>query len=195
MCTNNHGNDLNSTELCHMAISHSNDLWRFDPVTTFWSRLVTSGLSFPVGREQHSASVIDGKLVIIGGLREDDGSNVFLGDVWEMNPGRITNHTVEGSNDQELPAALQGGKVLYHSTTSNITRSDDDGKGNVCVSNIRVEVQLEHTCIEQIEYIVLYGPNSSHMRSSRGHQIQVSQQLFTVNVPHVLLIITYYLFL
>ena len=56
---------------CSFRAGESNELWRFDALS-HWTAL--SPNESPPPREQHSAAVADGKMLVFGGLAANEGS-------------------------------------------------------------------------------------------------------------------------
>ena len=195
---------------CYVGPLYANDLWRLDPSTMVWRRLrPLAPLSLsptdpmggrprrPPGREQHSLTVLpNGNLLLIGGRTRAEetaaGSGpVFLGDVWELNPGRTTSHVVQGGG--VVPRAggsligLVDGNVLLHRIDVTIPRDDMTGRGELCVKNVKVEVVLEVECAERIGYVSLFGPgpktlSPDHLPPGRGQEVKVRRSANVVRV-------------
>ena len=92
---------------CRREAGVNNDLWRLETKTGEWSvvfeneNLATS----PPPREGHSANVMqDGTMLVFGGKTLQAGdvtgsnkTNIFLGDMWELDIADPTTHTVTGT--------------------------------------------------------------------------------------------------
>ena len=179
-------NNIKSKD-CISQVTYSNELWRLDISTAEWTLLQPSGLqnndlSLPKGREQHSTTVMpDGNLVIMGGLGEN---TTIYGDVWKLDPGRRFVRVVEGSKLEKLPMSLRDASIIRHTTSSNIVIHEHNKTNqNVCVVDLDMQISIYHECIEQLEYIRLYGPetftNTSRVNLQRGsgHYVQVRKRV------------------
>ena len=152
--------DENSST-CKKRIIYSNEVWTFNLYTKIWKLLspATLNTSIPIGREKHSATRLkNGKILIIGGksdtspFREESNQPLFLGDVWEMDPGQTFSHTVEGLS---MPEIISEESVSYHSKYVSIKNGPQYREGMLCVKKISVEVMIEHPCVEQLGHIAL----------------------------------------
>jgi subtilisin-like proprotein convertase family protein len=123
------------------------ELWRYDPVTSLWEELPSLGTHghLPPAREMHSASVVEGRMVVIGG-RAADGS--VLGDVWEMDPTQRITVSVQGQ--------LEHGGQIPEGRTTYLTATVDVPEGR-CVVSVQVQLSVDHTCTRQLE-ATLWGP-------------------------------------
>jgi len=146
-------------DLCGDKSTFSNDLWVLDIPTKEWYLVETSNPS-PEGREQHSAVVMpDEKILIMGGI----GKNATVyGDIWILDMGRTHSRTIEGSRIEMLPIVLTDTSVIRHTTVPSITiREHEKLINDICLVNVNVEVSISHECIEQIQHIKLFGPQTS----------------------------------
>ena len=154
---------------CSFNTVFSNELWKYEITTKIWKRLQShsSSLSIPQGREEHSATVLsNGKLLIVGGKTsksknyEASEDVLFLGDVWEMDIGQVTHHTVSGSYSNDLPTSLGNSDAFYHTKKVSISPEPASRQGELCLKSLVVQISLEHACAQQIEYISIFGPKS-----------------------------------
>ncbi len=149
----------NSTE-CERKNVYSNEVWSFDLHTKIWKSLSAiswADPSIPLGREKHSATVLkNGKLLIIGGRadasqhREISDRPLFLGDVWEMDPGQRFTYNHKFNSQPQL---ISEGGVSYHSTHISIRNKPQHREGKLCVKEVSILLTIEHPCLEQIAYI------------------------------------------
>ena len=146
---------------CGMKTIYSNEVWSFDLYSREWYLLSAASFdpSSPNGREKHSATRLEnGKIMIIGGrssalsFREVSTVPLFLGDVWEMDPGQITSHVISALTE---PQSILEGSVSYHSKHVSITTDPLYREGALCIKRLSIEILLEHACIEQLSYIAL----------------------------------------
>ncbi len=180
---------------CGMKIIYSNEVWSFDVFTRIWKLLsaATDDPHSPRGREKHSATRLkNGKILIIGGRSsmsshsEVSNQPLILGDVWEMDPGQTSSHTINGL---DKPQKIVEGKVSYHSTHVSIQDDPQFRKGALCVKDISVEIVLEHPCVEQLEYIALQRSNavsSDQMRQNATSEAKVCSINFLMSSLSVL---------
>lgn len=158
-----------SNDSCEVQSFYSNEVWVLNPETNIWKQLQTQQFvtdAIPQGREQHSSTVLsNGRILIIGGRND----RLIFGDIWEMNVGQITSHEARGSLNHDDVLLMVDGAVSYVSLNVNLNR-DDVGRNDdsLCVTNLYVSLNLHHECVEQLEFIALYGPDStpSSSRSS-----------------------------
>jgi hypothetical protein len=165
---------------CSSKNVYSNELWHFDPLTSTFSQLGQESVeneakSWPIGREQHSMTVLlNGNLVLIGGrtssknnLEIGEEEQLLLTDVWTMrDPHHIISALGFSSNDlgEALPTELMPGHVTSHRIPI-VLRDDDEGTQfgheEMCVHDIRVQISLDRICPSAIEYIMLTGPDAT----------------------------------
>lgn len=159
---------------CKKRTIHSNEVWSFNVYTKIWKLLSPSTLnnSIPVGREKHSATRLEnGKILIIGGKSDTSpfqellNKPMFLGDVWEMDPGQTSSHLIDGLSK---PQIISEGSVSYHSTHVTIKNEPQYREGMLCVKKISVEIAMEHPCIEQLGHIALQKSETSDLPIRRN---------------------------
>ena len=106
----------------HAAVEHNNkmivlfgegqsgllsDIWQYDPSINSWEELPSSGTSVPAARKSFTASVMDNKIIIVGGETDSDPSDeVWAYDIanntWEQKAsymGAVTGHAACIYND------------------------------------------------------------------------------------------------
>lgn len=159
-----------SSASCGVQSFYSNEVWVLNPETNIWKQLQTQQFVtdvVPQGREQHSSTVLsNGRIMIIGGRND----RLIFGDIWEMNVGQTTSHEVRGSQDNDSVQLMVDGAVSSFSLNVDINR-DDVGRidDSLCVTDLYVTVQLYHDCVEQLGFLALKGPDSTHSTSRTKH--------------------------
>ena len=183
----------NYSDSCSFSSMYANDLWSFNTMTRVWKllHLPTTDTMHPMGREQYSATKLaNGKILYIGGrtsrsLHLKDRKKLYLGDVWELDPGQIRGHTFLGSFHGSIPASISDGSILYHTMTISADTGVGFRESDLCVKGVTVEVVFEHFCVEEVSRISLIGPRHRlhHVEnSSRGtiHEITVRTTLYEI---------------
>lgn len=163
---------------CRRKRGASNELWRYDPVTLTWAQIRTQG-EVPAPREMHSAvvntvnpgSLYSGKMIIFGGHGGGNGTTKdggpggkeYLGDIWEMDPDRLTTTVVDGGGRGK---PIKDGSNLFVSTFANVS-------SDLCVVDVDVEVNIKHACTRDL-VIELLGP--AHRHRGVGHRESQKRQ-------------------
>jgi len=129
---------------CRIRKGMSQELWRYDPVTTTWEHVTILGVQ-PIAREQHSASVVEGKMYVFGGLTESQG-RPYLNDLWHLDPGTQSTYT---SATGKTGLILEGVNNFF---TASVPVASDQ-----CIANMQVEVTINHPCSRQLK-VFLWGP-------------------------------------
>ena len=154
-------------EGCGTKQIYTNEVWSFDPITKIWKTIQLHNWNSlnPVGRDGHSATVLpNGKILVVGGrsdsssIFENTNNPVFLGDVWELDPGQVSRHTIKGTASKGLPQPLVEGQVMFHPVIVNVSNNDDARQDELCVKSMNVEVVIEHPCLQQLDFISIQGP-------------------------------------
>jgi hypothetical protein len=162
VCTRNDKHEQNS--ICKEGAVYSNEVWMLNTFTNIWKLLLghsmdSSNMHVPTGREQHSATVLpNGKIIIIGGRNAE----TVFGDVYALDVGRMTRHSIVHSQQGSVPLPLEDGGILYQPLHVNIVREEPRRKDRtLCIADLVVTIEFYHPCFEQINSISLYGPAST----------------------------------
>lgn len=162
---------------CDMKKIHSNEVWSFDVYTKIWKALSTvsggNDATIPIGREKHSATLLkNGKILIIGGrtdtsyARQVLNTPLFLGDVWEMDPGQVSYHSISCLDN---PQNITEGKISFHKTKVAIGNKLGFRQGDLCIKRVSVHIFIDHPCVEQIGYIALHR-SDIHSNETSNHR-------------------------
>ena len=151
---------------CRRKRGTSNELWRYDPITSTWAQLRTQG-TLPPPREMHTAvvdtanpgSLYHGKMIIFGGHGGGNGTTKdggpggleYFDDIWEMDPDRLTYETTDGGGKNK---PIQDGRNLFVSTFANVS-------SDRCLVDVDVTVNIKHGCTRDL-IIELLGPSHRH---------------------------------
>ena len=183
---------------CRREPGVNNDLWNLDLVTGVWSHALENGNApGPVAREGHTAHRMeDGTMLVFGGKTVepgdkggDGGVNYFLGDLWELDVGRSSDHVVQGGGGTDggaLPVTIEEGVTQYFTVNATLASgtlgsAGAVSRGDLCIETVKVNVEWDHGCVNDLE-ISLYGPgprtgDRNWHSQTRGDKVQLLNYL------------------
>jgi subtilisin-like proprotein convertase family protein len=194
---------------CRQQAGINNDLWRLALVTSVWEVVFDNAdpsvSPKPDAREGHTAHKMeDGTMLVFGGKTQaagdvsgDQGTHYYLGDLWELDVGKSSDHLVQGGGGKvsTLPVSIEEGAMTYYSTNATLASGKvgdsaeswisswtaSESRGDLCIDSVKVNVEWDHSCVQDLE-ISLFGPgprtgDRNFYPQNRGDKVQLMNHL------------------
>eukprot|EP00948_MAST-09A_sp_MAST-9A-sp1_P003206 g3206.t1 len=179
--------DKPTSNFCRRNAGATNKLWRYDPLTSTWVQLTTTGSTIEP-REMHSSVAIGSTreiMLVFGGHRGGSGNSisgrpistnsgrgrtvqgdVLYNDVWELNPGRESSISISsGTLNKDIEERHKTRVSIMAQTTLNNNYDVD-----MCIVDVDVVVNIQHACTGDLT-LTLLGPGHATL----GTQDQTSK--------------------